>query len=179
MMTIDWDLLWLILWQHKRWFVTKNRYECLLYCTARLTIPGFLKVQNQMDTCSQRRSPTTLTQEKESPVPTVQRAGWTLQPVWTLLRTGKSLTLDWNQTIILCYLASSLAITLTALCQLPCWIFSGNFTTWDKTCQSKHNDVTYVIILYYIRTATCFDSTWVIFRPSRVRSDCGIPNAYQ
>jgi hypothetical protein len=26
--------------------------------------------------------------------------------------------------------------------------------TWDKTCQSKHN-VTYVIILYYIRRALC------------------------
>jgi hypothetical protein len=27
----------------------------------------------------------------------------------------------------------------------------------------KHNDVTYVIILYYIIRATCFDSTWVIW----------------
>jgi hypothetical protein len=44
------------------------------------------------------------------------------------------------------------------------------YDTLDKTSQSKHDNVTYVIILYYIRRATCFDSTWVIFRPSRVRS---------
>jgi ribosomal protein S24E len=28
----------------------------------------------------------------------------------------------------------------------------------DKTCQAKHNNVVYVIFLYYIRRATCFDS---------------------
>jgi hypothetical protein len=33
------------------------------------------------------------------------------------------------------------------------------YNTQDKTCQSKHNQVIYVIILYYIRRATCFDST--------------------
>jgi hypothetical protein len=27
-----------------------------------------------------------------------------------------------------------------------------------KTCQSKHNNVVHVILLYYIRRATCFDS---------------------
>src|SRR5215510_5564425 len=33
------------------------------------------------------------------------------------------------------------------------------YNTQDKTCQSKHNNVMCVIIMYYIRRATCFDST--------------------
>jgi hypothetical protein len=37
-------------------------------------------------------------------------------------------------------------------------------------CQSKHNNVTYVVVLYYVQRATCFKSTRVNCRPSRFRS---------
>jgi hypothetical protein len=52
-----------------------------------------------MEVSGQFHAPVALTQGKEPPVPIRQESGWPPQPIWTLLRREKSLSLAGIRTL--------------------------------------------------------------------------------